>query len=76
MLDKLPPHPRNEMLDELHAIRAEISREIEGMTPEERIRWYNQASQEDAEARGCDLVPSEGERNVYKMVPRKVDPNK
>lgn len=58
MFEETPPRPRDEMMEELKAIRAEISSQLAAMTPEERIHWMNEGAREGA-ALGCDQVPSE-----------------
>lgn len=65
--------PRDEMMEEIKAVRAEIHRETEGMTSAEKVRWYNEGAKEFAAQYGYEMVPSETHPNAYKLVRRTQD---
>jgi len=65
--------PRDEMMEEIKAIRAELHHETEGMTIDEVCRWYSEGATEFLAENGYELVPSDKHPKSYKVVRKNTD---
>lgn len=70
MIEKTPyiaTHP-DPMMDELHAIRAQIQEEVKDMTIDEQIRYFHEQAVAYAADGGYELVPSTTHPQAYTMI--------
>lgn len=57
------------MMDELNAIKEAIYEEVKDLSPEARLRWYQDKAHEVALQAGHSLVPDRSRPGIMHVVP-------
>lgn len=61
------------MMEELTAIKEAIYEEVKDLSPQERLRWYQEKAQEIALQAGQRLVPDQSRPGIMHLVPLNQD---
>lgn len=68
------PHTEDPVMEELHAIREAIDQELEGLTPQEKVRRINSEARAFWRALGYQVVPAP--RGTYRIAKGKKRPKR